>query len=92
MAEIAYAPATSVRSQLPLAPARVTEHVFVPSEMVTEPVGVPSPGDTGATDTVTAKGWPVTAGEIAVMLVEVSDLPIEKPCDVVDVRKFESPS
>jgi hypothetical protein len=44
----------------------------VPSEIVTDPVGTPAPGGTGAIVTFTLNGWPVTAGVIEVMVVVVA--------------------
>ena len=46
---------------LPLESVPVPSRV-APSKNDTDPVGVPLPGDTGATVTVNATGWPNTLG------------------------------
>jgi hypothetical protein len=62
----------SVNWHEPVAPERVATHECVPSEIVTDPVGTPAPGETGAIVTFTLNGWPVTAGVIEVMVVVVA--------------------
>jgi hypothetical protein len=67
--------------------------VAVPSLNVTVPVGVPAPGDTGATVAVNVTGWPKTEGlaEEVTLVVVAAWLIVWLKAPEVLVVKFASP-
>lgn len=83
-----------VKLHEPLPPERVTIQEADPSLMVTDPVGVPLPGDAAATLTLTEYACPVTDGSgvselIAVVLFDL--LTVWVVLVALDVLKFPSP-
>jgi hypothetical protein len=56
---------------VPTPPSVPIPRVVVPSLKVTVPVGVPAPGDTGATVAVSVTDWPETPGFAEEVTLEV---------------------